>query len=44
MDVSTGSEIIERVSIKTFSWRIIVVLITCTLKFGSVEEIKKFQN
>jgi len=44
MDVVTGAEIIERVGIKTFPWRIIVVLNTCTLRFGSVEEMIKFQK
>jgi len=44
MDVGIGTEIAERVGIKTFPWRIIMVLNTCTLKFGSVEEMINFQN
>jgi len=44
MDVGLGAEIIERVGIKTFPWRIIMVLNTCTLRSGSVEETIKFQN
>jgi len=44
MDVGIRTEIIERVGIKTFPWRIIMELNTCTLKFGSVEEMIKFQK
>jgi hypothetical protein len=44
MDVGIGAEIIERVSIKTFPWRVIMVLNTCTLRFGPVEEMLKFQK
>jgi hypothetical protein len=44
MDVGIGAEIIERVSIKTFPSRIIMVLSTCTLRFGSRVEMIKFQK
>lgn len=44
MDIGIGAEITERLGIKTFPCRIIMVLNTCTLRFGSVEEIIKFQK
>jgi hypothetical protein len=44
MDVGIGAEIIERLGIKTFPWRIIMVLNTGILRFGSVEETIKFQT